>query len=277
MRILVTSASGANGDGYGTLLSFGLDGTPMGPFSDDARLSDPRGLSVAAERRGLYVNSGSDRILLLDADGNVVRDTGPVPGLNAGGGNLEPDGRYYVGARSARSIVAFSADLDGPPQSVLPARVVPFPRGFAFDAGGRLFLASGIGPGGEGENTIVVFGADRERLTRRFIDDDAVSPLDLAIAPNGNVLVSSEFPFGMADAVCTIREYDGSTGALVRVFSPGPGMRFHQPRGLRFGPGGYLFCVARDTVLAFDFADARCLGPVVEMPKLHGQALAFFG
>ena len=42
MRILVTSASGANG-------------------------------------------SGNDRVLALDLDGDVVRDSGPIPGLDPGG------------------------------------------------------------------------------------------------------------------------------------------------------------------------------------------------
>jgi DNA-binding beta-propeller fold protein YncE len=276
MRILVTSASGANGDGYGSLLSFELDGTPLGPFSNDPRIVDPRGMSVTPDRRYLYVNSGGDRILKLDVDGKVVRDSGPIAGLDAGGGNLGPDGRYYVGLRTARTIAAFSADLDEPAESILPRGVVPFPRGFAFDATGRLFLASGIGPNGDGANTIVMFSANGEPLTSSFIADDAVSPLDLIIGPNGNVLVSSEFPFGQPDAAATIREYDGSTGALVRVFSPGPGTVWHRPRGLRFGPGGNLFCVARDNVLAFDFETGRCVGPIVEMPRLNGQALAFF-
>jgi hypothetical protein len=44
--LLVTSASGANGDGFGALLSFELDGTPHGTFIDDDRIVDPRGLAV---------------------------------------------------------------------------------------------------------------------------------------------------------------------------------------------------------------------------------------
>jgi hypothetical protein len=48
-RILVTSASGANGDGYGTLLSFSGEGELAGPFSDHARIADPRGLSSTQE------------------------------------------------------------------------------------------------------------------------------------------------------------------------------------------------------------------------------------
>jgi len=132
MSILVTSASGSNGDGYGALLSFRLDGTFIGSFSDDPRIVDPRGMSVSPDRQHLYVNSGNDRILALDTKGMVVRDTGSVPGLNAGGGNLGPDGRYYVGLRSVRTIAAFPPYLDGAAQSVLPVSAVPYPRGFAF-------------------------------------------------------------------------------------------------------------------------------------------------
>jgi sugar lactone lactonase YvrE len=277
MNILVTSASGSNGDGYGALLSFRLDGTFIGSFSDDPRIVDPRGMSVSPDRQHLYVNSGSDRILALDTKGMVVGDTGPVPGLNPGGGNLGTDGRYYVGLRSTRTIAAFSPYLDGAAQTVLPANAVPYPRGFAFGPDGKLFLASGIGPDGEGANNIVVFDPDGGLHTSQFITDDAVSPLDLTIGPNGNVIVSSEFPFGKPDAVSTVREYDGSTGSLVRVFQVDRNISFHRPRGLRFDTDGYLFCVARDTVVAFDFVDGRCLGPIVDMPKLNGQAIAFFG
>ena len=276
MQILVTSASGANGDGYGSLLSFSLDGTSQGTFSADPRITDPRGLCVSANRRLLYVNSGSDRILALDVTGNVVQDTGEIPGLNAGGGNLAPDGTYLVGMRSARTIVAFDADLAGAPQNVLPAGIVPFPRGFASAGDGTLYLASGIGPEGEGENSIAVFDAEGTPLASQFITDDAVSPLDLAIAPNGNIIVSSEFPFRAPDAVTSIREYDRSTGSLVRVFTPPSGVGFHQPRGIGFGPDGNLYCVARDNVMAFDFGDGRFLDSVVHMPRLNGQAIVFF-
>jgi DNA-binding beta-propeller fold protein YncE len=276
LQIVVTSAAGANGDGYGQLLAFSQAGAHLGTFSDDLRISDPRGLRVRAERRFLYVNSGADRILALDPQGKVVLDSGEAKGLNPGGGNFAPDGRYCVGARTARSIAAFPVELDAPPAHILPPGIVPFPRGFAFGPDGRLFLASGIGPDGRGENTIGAF-KDGELLARRFIEDPEVSPLDLAVGPNGNVLVSSEFPFGKPDATTTVREYDGKSGALARVFKPGKGLPFHRPRGLRFGPEGNLFCVAQDVVLAFDYANGKFLDAAVRFPRLNGQALEFFG
>ena len=276
MPILVTSAAGANGHGYGTLLAFDLNGRPLGAFSDDNRIADPRGLAVDRDDGLLFLNSGSNRVLALDPDGRVVRDTGPIKGLNPGGGNFGPDGRYYVGGRSERTIMAFSIELDATGEYVLPPGIVPFPRGFAFGRDGRMFLASGIGPNGEGDDTIVAFAPSAPIQASRVVTDPELSPLDLAITPNGNIVVSSEHPFGASDPVTTIREYDALDGHLVRVFSPNGLAEFRKPRGLRFAPDGHLCCVAQDEVVAFDFASGECLGAMVRLPRLNGQALVFF-
>jgi hypothetical protein len=275
MRLLVTSASGRNGDGYGALLSFDLHGKLSGRFSEDRRITDPRGLRINGAGALLYLNSGDDRILALDPEGRVVRDTGRIAGLDPGGGNFGPDGRYYVGLRGARTIMAFPAGLDAPGEYILARGIVPFPRGFAFGADGRLFFASGMSPSGEGDNTILVFAPGGKVLEPRFVADTGLSPLDLTIAPNGNLVVSSECPFGAADAVTSVREYDAARGRLVRVFLPDGSVGFRKPRGLRFGPEGHLYCVARDEVVTFDFRDGRFLGAVVRMPRLNGQALEF--
>ena len=154
---------------------------------------------------------------------------------------------------------------------------MPFPRGFGFNADGRLFLASGIGPDGEGDDSILAFAAaDRARAVRLVAHDPDLSPLDLTIAPNGNIIVSSERPFGMPNAIATVREYDPDSGRLVRVFTADGLAEFRKPRGLRFGPDGNLYCVAQDEVVAFDFISGKCLGAVVRFPRLHGQALVFF-
>ena len=275
MPLLVTSASGANRDGYGALLAFESDGRPLGAFSDDSRIVDPRGLAIEPAAPLLFLNS-ADRVLALDASGAVVRDTGAIAGLNPGGGLFGPDGRYYAGLRTARTILALPPDLSGAGEEVLPAGIVPFPRGFGFDAQGRLFLASGVGPNGEGDETIVAFPpSDRTHAALLVAHDPELSPLDLIVAPSGAILVSSEHPFGATDALTTIREYDPDSGRLVRVLSARGLAAFQRPRGLRFGPGGDLYCVAQDEVVAFDFTSGRCLGAVVRFPRLHGQALAF--
>jgi hypothetical protein len=276
MALLVTSAAGANGDGYGALLAFDHNGEPLGRFSEDDRIADPRGLAINREAGVLFLNSGANRVLALDSSGTVVRDTGPVAGLNPGGGIFGPDGRYYVGLRSTRTIMAFRSGLDQPGERVLPPGIVPFPRGFGFGRDGSLFLASGIGPNGEGANTIIAFAPRERAQSFVLVADPQLSPLDLLIAPNGNIVVSSERPFGAPDAVTTVREYDPMDGRLVRVFSPNGLAEFRNPRGLCLGPDGTLYCVAREEVIGFDFTHGRCLGAVVRYPRLNGQAVVLF-
>lgn len=276
MRLLVSSAAGTNGDGYGLLLAFDRDVTPLGSFSNDARIADPRGLGVDQQQELLFLNSGTDRVLALDRNGKVVRDTGAFEGLNPGGGNFGPDGRYYVGLRSERTIMAFRPALGAAGEHVFPPGIVPFPRGFAFGRDGRLFLASGIGPNGQGDDSIVAFARNGAMEGSWAVRDPQLSPLDLAIAPNDNIVVSSEHPFGAPDAVTTIREYDSTDGHLVRVLYAGMSVGLRKPRGLRFSPDGILYCVGQDEVVAFDFASGGCLGAIVQFPRLNGQAIALF-
>ncbi len=273
MAILVTSASGANGNGYGTLLRFGSDGEFLGPVSDDPRIADPRGLCLDPSGALIYLNSGADRVLALDHHGHVVLDSGRIPGLDPGGGTFGPDGRYYVGLRRRRTILAMPASLDGPGETVLPDDIVPFPRGFGFAGDGQLYFASGTSPAGEGDNTIVVFDAAGRLRNPHLVADPELSPLDLTIASGGNILVSSEWPFGDPDAETSVREYDPATGRLVRVLTPEGSGRFRRPRGLRFGPGGRLYCVGEDRVAAFDFGTGRFVTDVVRLARLNGQAL----
>jgi DNA-binding beta-propeller fold protein YncE len=276
MTLLVTSATGANGAGYGKILAFADDGKSIGVFGDDPLIADPRGLGIDQVDKVLFVNSGSDRILALDRNGVVVRASRAIEGLNPGGGNFGPDGRYYVGLRGERTIMAFARELNDTGVLVLPPHIVPFPRGFAFGHDGRLFLASGVGPGGAGDNTILAFDSERRLILSWKVKDPQLSPLDLAIAPNGNILVSSEHPFGAANAVSTIREYDHADGRLLRALVPARGAQLRRPRGLRFGPQGRLYCVAQDEVVVFDFETGECLGAVVTLPGLNGQAGMFF-
>jgi DNA-binding beta-propeller fold protein YncE len=276
MRVLVSSAKGANGDGYGAVLAFDGDGNGLGPFCDDSRVTDPRGLCVNPTGDLVYVNSGDDRILALDRKGRIVRDTGPIDGLDLGGGVFGPDGRYYVGSRRLRTIMALAADLEGTVHPILAPNVVPFPRGFAFASDGRIFLASGIGPSGAGENTIKVFGADGSLVAPALITDPQLSPLDLATAPSGNVVVASEWPMGAKDAITSVREYDSENGRLIRVLKPDGAACFRNPRGLRFGPDGQLYCVARDAVVPFDFQTGVSVRPRIRLTRLFGQALEFF-
>jgi hypothetical protein len=274
--LLVTSANGANGDGYGAILGFSADGSLIGPFSQDRRITDPRGLSHDPTSELVYVNSGDDRVLALDRRGGVALDSGRIDDLDPGGAVFGPDGRYYVGLRRRRTILALPPRLDRVGEAILPDGIVPFPRGFGFGPAGDLYLASGIGPSGEGENTIAVFDHRGALRTPRLVDDPELSPLDLVLAPNGNIIVSSEWPFGARNATSSVREYDHSTGALARVFAPDPAIGFARPRGLRFGPDGRLYCVGRDHVITFDFVTGTYLGARAQLRRLNGQALVLW-
>ena len=110
--VLVTSAKGANGGGYGAVLGFSADGSLIGPFSRDRRITDPRGLSHDQTGELVYVNSGDDRVLALDRRGKVVLDSGRIDDLDPGGAVFGPDGRYYVGLRQRRTILALPPRLD---------------------------------------------------------------------------------------------------------------------------------------------------------------------
>ena len=110
----------------------------------------------------------------------------------------------------------------------------------------------------------------------RLVADPGLSPLDLAIAPSGIIVVSIERRFGAEDAVTTVREYDARDGRLVRVFFPDGKAAFLSPRGLRFSPDGRLYCVGHDEVVAFDFTTGQCLGAVAQLLRLNGQAPVFF-
>jgi DNA-binding beta-propeller fold protein YncE len=272
-RILVTSASGTNGDGYGTILSFSAGGNLAGPFSDDPRITDPRGMSLSPAGDLIYVTSGNDRVLALDTNGNVTLDSGRKEGLDGGGGTFAPDGRYCLTLRRRGTILAVPPQLDTDGEPLLPEGSVPFPRGFGFGHDGQLYLSSGIGPAGQGDNTVTIFDSAGGLRNARLVSDPELSPLDLTIAASGNLIVSSEWPFGSPGARATIREYDPSTGRLVRVLAPDPAVNFSRPRGLRFGPDGHLYCVGQDHVVAFDFPAGKFLGVIAELHRLNGQAV----
>lgn len=74
MLLLVTSASGANGDGFGALLTFELDGTPRGTFIEDHRIVDPRGLAVDAKEKLLFLNSGGDQVVAISSRGLFIAE-----------------------------------------------------------------------------------------------------------------------------------------------------------------------------------------------------------
>ena len=141
--------------------------------------------------------------------------------------------------------MAFAPALTRSRRTVMAAAIVPFPRGFAFGHDGRFFLASGIDPNGVGDNAVVAFDPGERMGPVRLVSDPELSPLDLAIAPNGNIVVSSERPFGASDAgrlFARIRRRGRTSCASSRS---GGLAGFAGGAGLRFEPDGHLYRVAQ--------------------------------
>jgi hypothetical protein len=77
MPLLVTSASGPSGNGFGARLALELDGSLRGTFINDDRIADPRGLAVGPRENLLFLNSGPTASWAISSQGLIVRDTGP--------------------------------------------------------------------------------------------------------------------------------------------------------------------------------------------------------
>jgi DNA-binding beta-propeller fold protein YncE len=180
------------------------------------------------------------------ASGRFLRALADVPGLDPGGGKFGLDGRYYVGSRSQQSIIAFEIAPDSRPSIFVPGGTVGFPRGLACSPDGNYFLAGGVDPvTGNGRNTIYRFDVSGHLDPSLTVLDTGLSPLDADISPAGNLLVSSEQPFGDPAAFPTVREYDVRSGALLRVFDAGTDHRggriVRNPRGIAIGPDSALY------------------------------------
>ena len=184
--LLVTSAAAAKGSMRDGVYRFdAATGRLEGAFGCGAEIRDPRGIRLAPDRSFVLVNNGDDRILKFEAgSGKFLGSLSFRPGLNPGGGKFGWDGRYYVGSRSEKSIVAFDVAGEREPSIFVSGSFVKFPRGLAASASGAMYVASGTHPTtGEGQNTILRF--DRNgRLDESFkVNDPGLSPLDIEVSP----------------------------------------------------------------------------------------------
>jgi hypothetical protein len=271
--IVVTSAGEANGGGHDAVLAFNAEGALVGAFSDDPRIVDPPGLSLDFSGKLISLNS-ADRVLALDRSAHVVRDSGPMAELDPGGAAFGRNGRLHVTTRRRRTILGLSASLDGNGEPLLQEGIVPSPRGFGFRATRQRLSRLGHRPARRGRQ-------HHRGVRWRRAGASAVLGHGSRIEPSGHD-PGSEWPHRRRqrvpvprppDALVTIREYDPATGEFVRIFASDRSVNFRQPRGLRLRPEGHLYCVGEAHVIAFDFSTGDFLGPVVELPRLNGQAL----
>jgi hypothetical protein len=280
--LLVTSAAAR---GNSQVLRFdGRTGAFLGIFDAGGGVVDPRDIvPVPPDGQQVIVNNGDGRLLRFDSrTGTFLGTFASQAGLNPGGGLFGPNGDYFVDARSRAAIARFDGATGAFLGDFIPAGLVAFPRGFRFGPNGDLYFANGADPAtGGGGGSVLKFDAQGNLLNRSFITDPALSPLALIIAPDGNILITSEFPFGAANSVGTVREYDPNTGALVRVYDAGLGPDgqpiLSRPRGLVVGPDGslYVSSTGNGTVVRFDLATGAYLGTFASFPGLNGQAVTF--
>ena len=281
-HILVSSAARATGAVRDGVFRFdAATGRFLGPFGQGVEISDPRGLRLSPDGTYVVVSNGDNRILTLDAQTGSFLGAWPlVDGLDPGGGKFGWDGRYYVGSRTQKSLIAFDPSGHSGPSTFVPGGFVAFPRGVAISRAGPLYLASGTDPvTGEGQNTILRFD-HAGRLDESFkVADAELSPLDMEIGPNDSLLAASEFPFNHPRAVTTVREYDTQTGHLLRVFDAGVdshGRRITtHPRGIAVGPDDGLYASGADNVVRYDLATGRFDRVVVESSDILIQSVIF--
>ncbi|AFY43779.1 NHL repeat containing protein [Nostoc sp. PCC 7107] len=281
--IVVTSAA-TNGNSQ--VLRFdGQTGAFLGQFTVGGGVTDPRDILLRESGENVvYVNSGDNRVLTYNATTGAFLGTfASFPNLNPGGSVFGPDGNYYVGARSLGTIARFNGQTGEFIDFFIPPNLVEFPRGFAFGLDGNFYLGNGANPAtSSGGGTILKFnGQTGELLNSNFVNDLELSPLDLIVGPDGDIYVSSEYPFGNANSVGTVRRYDSQTGELLAVLDAGIDEqgrpRLSRPRGIGFGPDGNLYVSSTGTgsVVRFNGATGELIDVFAQYPNLNGQALTF--
>jgi DNA-binding beta-propeller fold protein YncE len=280
--ILVSSAAAASGVVRDGVFRFDPEtGQFRGYFGHGVEIRDPRGIRLSPDGEYVVVNNGDDRILKFDAKtGFLVNALPSIQGLNPGGGKFGWDGRYYVGSRTLKSVIAFDLSGRRDPSTFVAPSLVAFPRGIATSSTKDTYVASGTNPvTGEGRNTILRFDPLGRFDDSFHVEDAELSPLDIEIGPNGNVFAASEFPFGHPRALTTVREYDHKVGGLLRVFDAGvdasTGRITRMPRGITFGPDGELYSAGADNVVRYNFADGRFDRIVLESPDILIQSIIF--
>ncbi|NEP88285.1 MAG: hypothetical protein F6K18_16430 [Okeania sp. SIO2C2] len=281
--VVVTSA--ANNGNDAAIRFDGLTGRLIGEFPNGGELTDPRDIVQEIDGSStVLINGGNDNVLRFDATtGNFIETFIEFPELNGGGAVFGPDNNYYVGARSLGSIVRFNGQTGDFIDEFIPSELVDFPRGFVFGSDGNFYLGNGADPatGGGGGTVIQYDGLTGQVLNPNFVNDPELSPLDVINGLDGNIYVSSEFPFGQDDSVASVRVYDVETGALLDVLDAGLDAEgvpiLDAPRGLGFGPDGNLYASSTGTgsVVRFDGATGDFIDVFIEFPQLNGQALNF--
>ena len=162
-----------------------ISGKLRGTLIDDERIVDPRGLAVDPKENLLFLNSGADRVLAISPQELIVRDTGrskvsiPAAALSVRMADTTLARVSHAQSSLCRRVLTLTHSKYCRPRSYL------FPEDLLSVTMAGCFSASGIGPNGEGDNSILAFAPGVSPAIRptRFVSDPELSPLDLAIDP----------------------------------------------------------------------------------------------
>ena len=149
----------------------------------------------------------------------------------------------FVSSAGTSRIMQFDAGpATGNPGSFFANAGLETPYGLAIGPDGNLYVANDR----SGSDNIKVYNgetgsplAGAPQGTGTFATAGVSAPRDIAFRPNGNLLVSVETSAGVG----VVREYDGTTGALIGPFISTANL--DRPQGIAFGPTGDFF-VASD-------------------------------
>jgi WD40 repeat protein len=280
-EVLVSSA--ATGGNNQVLRFSGKTGRFLGVFTCGRNADDPRGMRQRPPNKAvIYINSANDEVLAYSAvSGEFLGVFAQFSGLNGGAGVFGPDFNYYVGSRTLQSIVRFDGKTGAFIDNFVSLGTVKFVRGFDFASDGNLYIANGAPPGPNSGGTILqVDGKTGDILNPHFVEDSQLAPLDLVIGPDGQIYVSSEFPFGQTNSHGTVRRYDPATGKLTAVFDAGNNDRgkplLSRPRGLFFAPDGLLYVSSpgTDSVVRFNWQTGQFVDSFIHYAQLNGQAVS---
>ena len=236
----------------------------------------------------LFVSStSSDRVVEFDLDGDVVREIGVGTGLDRPTGiAFGPEGHLYAASESTHLVFEFD------PSGALVATHgggagIANPRDLAFGPRGHLFVAS------YGTGAVVELDPSGA-VVREFSDEVMLSPIDVAIGPDGHVHVLTnkqvlEFdPTGEMIRYTYLNFFSGSAGGaafgrdgylhvffedeirrlddeLVYKSEYGGGLSIDDADDMEFGPNGHLFLVDGSEVVEIDPT-----GSGVELRRIGG-------
>jgi hypothetical protein len=216
----------------GVVLEYnGATGAFVQTFASGGGLSKPQGL-VFGPNGNLFVSSlGNDAVLEYDGTtGAFVKTFASDGGLASFIGIMfGPNGDLFVS-----SPVGEVEEYNGTTGA--------FVKNFAYGSGagglvfapnGKLFVSNpDLNAVSEYDATIGVF--------KTFTSGGGLlHPQGLVFGPNGDLFVSNGDISSLDPANNDVLEYNGTTGAFVKIFASGGGLEF--PRGLVFGPNGDLF------------------------------------